>query len=42
MRRTGLRKWDTMVKAAGEVVEENNKMLLENLAGNSKREASKL
>lgn len=32
----------SMVKAVGEVVEENNKMLLENLAGDSEREASKL
>jgi len=33
---------NSMVKAAGEVVDENNKMLLENLAGDSEREASKL
>jgi len=33
---------NSMVRVAGEVIDENSKMLLENLAGNSKREASKL
>ncbi|TRZ94153.1 MAG: hypothetical protein D4R82_04005 [Dehalococcoidia bacterium] len=33
---------NSMVKAVGEVVEENNKMLLEELYGDSEREASKL
>lgn len=32
----------SMVKAVGEVVEENNKMLLGELYGDSEREASKL
>ncbi len=33
---------NSIVKAVGEVIEENNKTLLEDLVGDSKREASKL
>ena len=33
---------NSIVKAVGEVIEENNKTLLEDLVGDSKREASRL